>query len=74
MVYDISLLNENYQGGLTCPLESVVDFCGTCLNVMFRTLEEENVLNEFYSTTTSSREGIKVIEYCIVECYYDPYF
>ena len=43
-------------------------FCGMCLDVMRELLEDEKLLNEFYSSSTSSRVGINFIKYCMMEC------
>ena len=68
MGYDVSLLNANDRVGLMWPSETMMFFCATCLDVMQNILNDENLLNEFYSSSTSSRVGIKVIKHCMKEC------
>ena len=68
MGYDTSLLNANDRGGLTWPSETMIFFCATCIDVTKKNLDDENLLNEFYSSSTSSCAGIKVIKHCMMEC------
>ena len=61
MAYDTSLLNAKDRGGLTWPSETMMFFCAMCLDVMQKKLDDENLLNEFYSS--SSRVGTKVADF-----------
>ena len=38
-----------------------------CLDVMRDILEDEKLLNELYSSSTSSRAGVKVIKHYVIE-------
>ena len=66
MGYNISLLNEKHLGGLTRPSGTMVFFCGSCLDVTRKMLEEEKFLNEFYSASAYVRAGAKDVKHYMI--------
>ena len=46
----------------------MIFFCGMCLDIKRKMLEDERLLNELYLVSDSSHVRLKVIEHCVIEC------
>ena len=66
-------MNGLDREGLMWPSKNMVMFCGTCIHVIRRMLDDD-FLDEFNSSTTSSRASTKVVINFMMQCSSDYVF